>query len=85
MSSYPEIRRQAMASIIEAMAEAEAQGQDAFAAGRRMFSEVPIEIIAEASVEIDARKVEAWWQSVEKTIDGEIIRRAIGGPAEGEP
>ena len=81
MSARADIRKQVMAHILGAMTEADAAGHDSFAIGRRMFPEVPIEVITEAWLEIENRKVEAWWQSVERTIDGELISRAAEGPA----
>ncbi len=70
-------RQQVMAHIISFMAEAEQRGLDPWKAAEHAFPSIPGDVVAAAWVELDARKTEAWWQAVEKTIDGELIDRAI--------
>lgn len=75
-----DIRRQIEAQIISVMEEAEKQGRDALAAAAQAFPGTPEMVLILAAAELDCRRVEAWWQSMEKTIDGEIVRRALAAP-----
>jgi hypothetical protein len=77
------IREQVMAQIIAAMVEAEENGRDAINAARATFPGTPDGVLYEARAEMDLQQEEAWWQSIEKTIDGEVIRRALGAPEDG--
>lgn len=74
-----EIRDQVREQIIDVMVATELDGDDAMDAARRAFPTVPIDPILDAWVEFEHRKTEEWWDKVEKTIDAEIIRKAIGG------
>lgn len=67
-----------MAEIISFMASARERGEDGLKVGRIAYPSVPEAILAEAWWEAEEAAVEKWWQSVEKTIDGEIIRNALG-------
>lgn len=72
-----EIRKEVMAHIIDFMTEAEQAGRDPYKAAKEAFPGTPDLVLTEAWMELDDRHVEAWWQSIEKTIDGEIITKAL--------
>ncbi len=76
-----DVRKQVMAQIISVMAEAEARGDNGFAAASQAFPGTPKSVLIEASVEVEDARTEAWWRTPERTIDGEVIRYAIAGPA----
>ncbi|MDF2809894.1 MAG: hypothetical protein K0S56_925 [Microvirga sp.] len=78
-----EIRKQVLAQIIAVMADADEQGRDTVEAAKAAFPGTPEDVIWSAWVEFDNAKTEAWWQQVERTIDGEIIRRALSSRGEG--
>jgi hypothetical protein len=46
----------------------------------KAFPAVPEYVRFLAEVEFESEELEAWWETLEKTIDGEILRRAIGKP-----
>jgi hypothetical protein len=46
---------------------------------RQAFPGTPDMVFYEATTAVDFAEVEDWWQSVEKTIDGEVIRLALAG------
>ncbi|KZB99377.1 hypothetical protein AU375_04453 [Methylobacterium radiotolerans] len=72
------IRRQVRAEIIRTIAEAQAAGfGDGVAAAREAFPGVPEAILWECWTDLDQDHQEAWWQRVERTIDGEVIRNAV--------
>jgi len=73
-----EIREQVIAQIAQVMAEGEAIGHDPMAYAEEKFPGTPMLVMADAWSRFDDAKEQKWWDSVEKTIDGEIIRRAIG-------
>lgn len=78
MTSTPaDIRAQVMERIIEVIGEAQDQGRDGVAAAKAAFPGTPTIVLWEAWTALEMREVESWWQGVEKTIDGEIIERAL--------
>jgi len=54
---------------------------DRIAAARAAFPGTPELVLYEALASVDVEAVEAWWQGVERTIDGEVIRKGIAGAA----
>jgi len=74
-------RKEIEAHFIDFIAKAEAEGKDGFNAAIAAFPDVPEMVIIMASAEYEHRKTEAWWQSMERTIDGEVISRAIEAQA----
>ncbi|TXN72957.1 hypothetical protein [Methylobacterium sp. WL6] len=71
-------RTQVLAAIVTCMADAMAQGRDGFAAAAAEFPGTPGGVLGEAyAVACDAQE-EAWWRTIERTIDGEVIREAVG-------
>lgn len=61
----------------DVMRDGDYRGVDPWRAAETAFPGTPTDVIAAAWVDYEDRKTEAWWQQVEKTIDGEIIRRAL--------
>lgn len=70
-------RKQVMAEIIGVIREVNDRGADGFKVAQSVFPAVPTAVIAEAWCEAESEATEAWWQTVERTIEGEVIRRAI--------
>ena len=75
-----DVRAQVQEQIIDVIRGAEDQGLDGIRAAQRAFPDTPEMVIILASAELESRRTEAWWQQVERTIDGEIIRNALKGP-----
>lgn len=76
-------RKQVEAAIIQVIADAEAQGVDGVTAANRAFPGTPDTVLWGCWSEWESQRTEAWWQSVERTIDGEVIRNAIAEAAHG--
>ena len=72
-------REEVLDELAKVAADAMARGEDGMKAVENMG--VPTAVAAEAWVIADRAETERWWQQVERTIDGEIIRKAIGGDA----
>lgn len=70
-------REQVMAHIVGIYRDAQSQGGDGWKAVEAACPGIPAEVVAEAMVIVEGENVEAWWQPVEKTIDGEVISRAL--------
>jgi hypothetical protein len=77
MQIKSDTRRQVEAEIIKAIAEAEARGIEGVGAARRAFPGVPDSVLYELWAEFDYQRTEAWWQDLERTIDGEVIKNAV--------
>ncbi|MEE7456458.1 hypothetical protein MPAR168_15335 [Methylorubrum populi] len=77
MKPESDTRRQVRAEILRVMAEARANGADDIRAAQRALPGVPTMVLYELGAELDAAEVDAWWERVERTIDGEVIRNAI--------
>lgn len=75
-----DIRQEVRARIIETMAAARSHGIDDIAAARRAFPGTPDSVLWACWADLDAAAEEAWWHSIEKTIDGEIVERALAAP-----
>ncbi|MBS7696291.1 MULTISPECIES: hypothetical protein [unclassified Chelatococcus] len=71
------IRQEVMATLINFMREARAQGLDDWKAAEQRFPGTPAEVIAEAWGAVNDEEVSRWWASVERTIEGEVVRNAI--------
>ena len=75
-----EIKEQVLAQVIEVIKQARANGEPEMEVIKRTFPGMPEDIYWQAFCALDSAEVDAWWESVEKTIDGEIIKNAISGP-----
>jgi hypothetical protein len=84
MSRDSTTRRQVKAAIIDCMVKANAEGRDEFEAARTEFPGVPVSVLGECAAEADDIEVEAWWRTVERTIDGELIKNAVATTAKKE-
>lgn len=73
----PDTRKQVFAQIIATMEEAQARGLNPMTVARHTYRGIPSGVLGEALAELSMREDEAWWQTVERTIDGELIRNAI--------
>ena len=70
-------RKEAMAEIIDTYRTAHARGGDGWRAVETAYPGIPTDVVAAAMVEAESEATEAWWQKVERQIDGEIIRNAL--------
>jgi len=80
MAPRKEIKEQVLAHLIKVIEEANELGLDGASVARKMYPDIPSSVIASAEVATWSRAENAWWESVERTIDGEIIKNAISGP-----
>lgn len=71
------IREQVMAEIEDVIRAAEDAGDDGIRAASEAFPGTPEMVIILASANVDLQRQEEWWQQVERTIDGEVIRKSI--------
>ena len=71
------VRTEVKAEIIAVCREAKAKGDDGWKAVEARFPGIPPDVVAEAWLAVEDEATEAWWQTVERTIDGEIIRNAL--------
>ena len=72
-----DIRTQVKAAIISTMAEAEKAGRCPLAAAEAAYPGTPGMVLGECFAEMQMDQEEAWWQRVERTIDGDVIRNAV--------
>lgn len=70
-------RKQVLALIAETMALAMADGRDPWSAAEAEFPGTPYSVLGEAFCAASDAEEEAWWRTIERTIDGEVIRNAI--------
>lgn len=80
MAPRKEIRDQVIAQVIEVIKQAREDGEEETAVVFRTFPGLPDQVYWDAFCALDSAEVNAWWETVEKTIDGEIIKNAISGP-----
>ena len=71
------VRQEVKASIISVMAEAEKAGRCPLAAAEAAFPGVPIVVVGACYGEMISDQEDRWWQTVERTIDAEVIRNAV--------
>jgi hypothetical protein len=77
-----DIRAQVKAAIITTMVEAEKAGACPLAAAEAAYPGTPVMVLGEYFAEMQMDQEEAWWQRVERTIDGETIRGAVAAADE---
>lgn len=78
------IRDEIMAELVSAAREGMALGAAMPRYVMEKFPGTPEIVATEAWMKAEAADVETWWKSVERTIDGEIIRRALAITASSE-
>lgn len=71
------VREQVMAAIVETGRKLRGDGIDVLSGLQRAYPGIPDEVLVEAWMKVDDEATEAWWQQVERTIDGEIIKQAV--------
>lgn len=69
-------RRQIKAEVIKVMADAENIGRDPMDAARKSFPDFPEAALWECWGEFDTYRLEAWWKSMEKAVDAEMVKAA---------
>ena len=72
-------REEVIDELAKIAAEAMERGEDGMKAVEAMG--VPTDVAVQAWMIADRAQTERWWQQVERTIDGTVIRKAIGGEA----
>jgi hypothetical protein len=82
MAALNETRKAVLAEIISVMSAAKARGEDEMAAARATFPGTPEPVLWSAWCDLDDAEVEKWWDSVERTVDAEVIRKAIASAGE---
>jgi hypothetical protein len=70
-------RKQLMALIVETMVQAMKDGRDPWKVTAAALPGTPRMVLGEAYGEASCAKVENWWDQIERTIDGEVIRSAL--------
>ena len=68
---------QVMAALVETGRTCRDAGLDVLKGLERAYPGTPMDVLVEAWMKVDDEATEAWWQQVERTIDGEVITRAI--------
>lgn len=68
-------REEVLAGVVEIMRAAKAEGRDGWKEAQARG--VPTSVIAEAFVVLDYEDVDAWFESIRRTVDAELITRAI--------
>lgn len=69
-----------IASVIRA---ASAEGKDGLKVAEAKFPGTPYMVLIEASVIVEMEDEDDWWEKVETTIDGEIMRQSLRIVGEG--
>lgn len=70
------IRQQIKVAVISVMEDAESVGKDPITEARRCFPDFPEAALWECWADWDYGRLEAWWQSMEKTIDAGAANKA---------
>ena len=81
-----QLEKEVEAAVIEVMLKARAEGRNEEAAVKQAFPGVPGTVIVGAEMELMHREENAWWETLERTIDVEVLHRAIaagGGKNDG--
>lgn len=71
------IRQQVRAAITACMYSAITEGRCPWDAARAAFPGTPEQVLGEAFCDASDAEEEAWWRTIERTIDVEVIRAAI--------
>lgn len=85
LSNRAELERHVRAAVIvfvkERMAETgETSPWGMSGAIEAAFPGIPNDVVWDAIITIDGEAAESWWDSLAKTIDGEIVRNALARP-----
>jgi hypothetical protein len=80
-ATVADIREQVILRIAEVIRAAQEAGEgDGVAAARRAFPGTPEDVLHAAWWRVEEARTEEWWQQVERTIDAEVIDRALRLP-----
>ena len=79
MTAVSQIRKEVMAEIADTYRAARTRGADGWKAVEIAYPGIPSDVVAEAMMAVEDEVSEAWWQKVERTIEGSIIRNALAG------
>jgi len=72
------IRDQVLHEIATVISAAQNAGKgDGLAVARSTFPGTPDNVLYEAWAKVDGDMTAAWWDAVERTIDGDVIARAV--------
>ena len=71
------VRQEVKAAIIGVMAEAERDRRCPLAAAEAAFPGVPMVVLGACYGEMVSDQEDAWWQRIERAIDGELVQRAV--------
>ena len=77
MAPQSQTRTEVMAEVIKTGRSARQRGGDPWKAIETAYPGIPADVVAEAWLQVEDEATEAWWSTVERTIDGEIIRNAL--------
>lgn len=77
-----ELKREVRATMIEWILDYRAKGGlNELRAWESAHPGTPQSVYWDASLELDEQDENKWWETLERTIDGEVLKRAIGGGA----
>lgn len=71
------VREQVLAQLTQVCRDARAAGKDGMDEIERCFPGTPIEVACDAWCRSNDEATEAWWQSVERTIEIHVVKEAL--------
>lgn len=81
MNRREQLERELLATMCRHLKEVKARSSiDLYDELEKAFPSVPDLVRWEAIAQFEFKEIDCWWETLEKTIDGEILRRAIGKP-----
>lgn len=74
-----QLKREVRANVIEWLSDYRDSDHsiDELIAFKSAFPDAPESLYYDAYFELDQRAEDAWWDKMEKTIEGDVIRRAL--------
>ncbi|NVM41945.1 hypothetical protein HWX16_16580 [Ochrobactrum intermedium] len=82
------VRKETKEAVINEVAKVAYQaiksGRDPHKVVREKFPDIPDMVHIDGIVRAEMQAEDEWWEKVEKTIDGEIVRRAIASDNDNE-
>jgi len=70
-------RKEVEAALLAEASQIRKAGADHWKEMERRHPNIPLGVIAEICAGADMAADEEWWESIEKTIDGEIVKNAL--------
>lgn len=74
-----QLKLEVTAAVIEHMRRSGLKGEDREIDAYKAFPGIPGDVVINASMALGNEETEAFWDQLEKTIDGEILRKALIG------